>query len=42
MQRMGLEWTYRLAQEPGRLWKRYAKHNPRYLGLLGLQALRGR
>jgi N-acetylglucosaminyldiphosphoundecaprenol N-acetyl-beta-D-mannosaminyltransferase len=23
MQRMGLEWLYRLQQEPGRLWKRY-------------------
>jgi N-acetylglucosaminyldiphosphoundecaprenol N-acetyl-beta-D-mannosaminyltransferase len=23
MQRMGLEWLYRLIQEPGRLWKRY-------------------
>jgi N-acetylglucosaminyldiphosphoundecaprenol N-acetyl-beta-D-mannosaminyltransferase len=41
MQRAGLEWTFRLAQEPRRLWKRYAKHNPRYLGLLGIQALRG-
>ncbi len=25
MQRMGLEWTYRLLQEPGRLWKRYVR-----------------
>lgn len=24
MQRAGLEWLFRLAQEPGRLWKRYA------------------
>ena len=23
MQRIGLEWVFRLAQEPGRLWKRY-------------------
>jgi N-acetylglucosaminyldiphosphoundecaprenol N-acetyl-beta-D-mannosaminyltransferase len=23
VQRMGLEWFYRMAQEPGRLWKRY-------------------
>src|SRR5439155_13594169 len=23
MQRRGLEWFYRLTQEPGRLWKRY-------------------
>ncbi len=25
MQRTGFEWLYRLAQEPGRLWKRYVK-----------------
>ena len=25
MQRSGLEWAYRLAQEPRRLWKRYAR-----------------
>lgn len=25
MQRSGLEWLFRLAQEPGRLWSRYAK-----------------
>ena len=24
MQRCGLEWVYRIAQEPGRLWRRYA------------------
>lgn len=24
MQRTGLEWIYRISQEPGRLWKRYA------------------
>ena len=23
MQRFGIEWVYRLKQEPGRLWKRY-------------------
>jgi N-acetylglucosaminyldiphosphoundecaprenol N-acetyl-beta-D-mannosaminyltransferase len=23
MQRAGLEWSYRLMQEPGRLWRRY-------------------
>jgi len=31
MQRRGLEWLFRLAQEPGRLWKRYARHNPRFV-----------
>jgi N-acetylglucosaminyldiphosphoundecaprenol N-acetyl-beta-D-mannosaminyltransferase len=27
MQRSGLEWLYRLAQEPGRLWRRYLTSN---------------
>jgi N-acetylglucosaminyldiphosphoundecaprenol N-acetyl-beta-D-mannosaminyltransferase len=31
MQRNGLEWTYRLAHEPRRLWRRYARYNPRFL-----------
>jgi N-acetylglucosaminyldiphosphoundecaprenol N-acetyl-beta-D-mannosaminyltransferase len=31
MQRLGLEWTYRLAREPRRLWRRYARYNPRFL-----------
>ncbi|HTB71356.1 MAG TPA: WecB/TagA/CpsF family glycosyltransferase [Solirubrobacteraceae bacterium] len=30
MQRNGLEWTYRLAREPRRLWRRYARYNPRF------------
>ncbi|HMO84587.1 MAG TPA: WecB/TagA/CpsF family glycosyltransferase, partial [Lacipirellulaceae bacterium] len=37
MQRTGLEWLYRLAQEPGRLWRRYVLLNPTYLALLALQ-----
>jgi N-acetylglucosaminyldiphosphoundecaprenol N-acetyl-beta-D-mannosaminyltransferase len=28
MQRSGLEWFFRLCQEPGRLWKRYLIKNP--------------
>ena len=36
---LGLEWLFRLATEPRRLWKRYLKHNPRYLVLLALQLL---
>ncbi|HUQ48524.1 MAG TPA: WecB/TagA/CpsF family glycosyltransferase [Gemmatimonadaceae bacterium] len=31
MQRTGLEWAYRLSQEPTRLWRRYLYHNPRFL-----------
>lgn len=34
MQRAGLEWCFRLASEPRRLWKRYALHNPRFVALL--------
>ena len=31
MQSRGLEWLFRLIQEPGRLWQRYAVLNPLYL-----------
>ncbi|MDQ3516743.1 MAG: WecB/TagA/CpsF family glycosyltransferase, partial [Gemmatimonadota bacterium] len=34
MQRSGLEWLFRLGQEPGRLWKRYLLLNPLYMLLL--------
>lgn len=40
LQRLGLEWVYRLLQEPRRLWKRYLFLNPLYLGLLFLQLAR--
>ena len=33
MQRVGLEWLFRLAAEPRRLWKRYLYHNPRFMVL---------
>jgi N-acetylglucosaminyldiphosphoundecaprenol N-acetyl-beta-D-mannosaminyltransferase len=39
MQAAGLEWVFRLAMDPRRLWKRYAKHNPRFVGLFLLQLL---
>lgn len=39
MQTAGLEWVFRLIMDPRRLWKRYAKHNPRFVGLLVLQLL---
>jgi N-acetylglucosaminyldiphosphoundecaprenol N-acetyl-beta-D-mannosaminyltransferase len=36
MQSMGLEWAYRLAHEPRRLWRRYLRYNPRFvIGFLG-------
>ena len=31
MQRNGLEWTFRLAHEPRRLWRRYARYNPLFI-----------
>lgn len=31
MQKAGLEWLFRFACEPRRLWKRYLKHNPRFV-----------
>jgi exopolysaccharide biosynthesis WecB/TagA/CpsF family protein len=40
IQRLGLEWAYRLKQEPRRLWRRYVLLNPTYLTLLALQASR--
>jgi N-acetylglucosaminyldiphosphoundecaprenol N-acetyl-beta-D-mannosaminyltransferase len=30
-QELGLEWAYRLAQEPRRLWRRYLRYNPRFV-----------
>ena len=34
MQKCGLEWFYRLLQEPGRLWQRYFQTNTRFIFLL--------
>jgi N-acetylglucosaminyldiphosphoundecaprenol N-acetyl-beta-D-mannosaminyltransferase len=31
MQERGLEWAYRLAREPRRLWRRYIRYNPRFV-----------
>ena len=42
MQRAGLEWVYRLAREPRRLWRRYIFNNPAYLVLLGMEIIRRR
>ena len=33
-QRLGLEWLYRVKQEPGRLWKRYLVTNSAFLGMV--------
>ena len=37
MQRLGLEWFFRLVAEPRRLWRRYLLLNPAYLVLVALQ-----
>ena len=37
MQRAGLEWAYRLAHEPRRLWRRYLRYNPRFVGAVARQ-----
>lgn len=42
MQRAGLEWLYRLSREPRRLWRRYARHNPRFVAGFARQYLAAR
>lgn len=37
MQRSGLEWLFRLSQEPRRLWRRYLIYNPLFIYNLFLQ-----
>lgn len=41
LQRRGLEWAFRLACEPRRLWRRYARHNPRFAALVLAELWRG-
>ena len=40
LQRLGLEWFYRLIKEPGRLWMRYTILNPLYLILAFLERVK--
>jgi N-acetylglucosaminyldiphosphoundecaprenol N-acetyl-beta-D-mannosaminyltransferase len=42
VQGLGLEWLYRLAHEPRRLWRRYLYRNPRFVALFAAQLLRQR
>ncbi|HWT25028.1 MAG TPA: WecB/TagA/CpsF family glycosyltransferase [Solirubrobacteraceae bacterium] len=42
MQRLGLEWAFRLAQEPRRLWRRYLRYNPRFVAGFARELLRHR
>jgi N-acetylglucosaminyldiphosphoundecaprenol N-acetyl-beta-D-mannosaminyltransferase len=39
MQSLGLEWMYRLAHEPRRLWRRYVIGNPRFAVLFSRQLI---
>lgn len=39
VQRVGLEWAYRLAQEPRRLFRRYLVTNSQFLGLISWSAI---
>lgn len=39
MQAAGLEWFFRLVQEPRRLWRRYMRNNPRFIWLLARERL---
>jgi N-acetylglucosaminyldiphosphoundecaprenol N-acetyl-beta-D-mannosaminyltransferase len=42
MGRSGLEWAYRLAREPRRLWRRYARYNPLFVAAFARQYLEHR
>jgi N-acetylglucosaminyldiphosphoundecaprenol N-acetyl-beta-D-mannosaminyltransferase len=42
MQERGLEWIYRIAQEPRRLLPRYLSYNPQFLAAFGRQLVRER
>jgi N-acetylglucosaminyldiphosphoundecaprenol N-acetyl-beta-D-mannosaminyltransferase len=42
LQRMGLEWAFRLWQEPRRIWRRYVMSNPLYVLLAADQLVRYR
>ncbi len=39
MQRAGLEWAFRLAQEPRRMWKRYLVGNIRFIWIIARELL---
>lgn len=40
MQRLGLEWLFRFGNEPTRLWRRYLRHNPKFVLLSARELLR--
>jgi N-acetylglucosaminyldiphosphoundecaprenol N-acetyl-beta-D-mannosaminyltransferase len=42
LQEAGLEWAFRLAHEPRRLWRRYLRYNPMFLAAFAGQFIRTR
>jgi N-acetylglucosaminyldiphosphoundecaprenol N-acetyl-beta-D-mannosaminyltransferase len=40
MQRVGLEWLYRIMQEPRRMWKRYLTTNMAFAAIIAKAAFR--
>lgn len=42
LQRIGMEWSFRLAQEPRRLWKRYLTTNSEFMYLMARELLAAR
>lgn len=42
MQKTGLEWLYRVIQEPRRMWKRYAKTNPAFVWVIFIEYMKSR
>jgi N-acetylglucosaminyldiphosphoundecaprenol N-acetyl-beta-D-mannosaminyltransferase len=40
IKRVGMQWFHRLLQDPGRLWKRYARNNPAFVWNIALQVLK--
>jgi N-acetylglucosaminyldiphosphoundecaprenol N-acetyl-beta-D-mannosaminyltransferase len=42
IQKIGMEWFYRLAHNPRKLWRRHLKHNPRFVVLILGRLLAGK
>lgn len=42
MQRLGMEWLFRLVQEPRRLWRRYILSNSNFVWMVAMERLRPR
>jgi UDP-N-acetyl-D-mannosaminuronic acid transferase (WecB/TagA/CpsF family) len=40
MREHGLEWFFRLSQEPRRLWRRYLVYGAQFIAYLALESLR--